>query len=153
MIVFVRALTLVCLLLALARVRAGYLGFVALALLSFGARVGFHLDPHRCELLVGPALALHSFRNYPHIVLCALFFLLTRWQLRGPQASGWAALATLAMGALVEIAEGVSGSGHCRLRDLLPDGAGALLGWVACAAGCTLIRAARRPRMASARTR
>jgi hypothetical protein len=32
------------------------------------------------------------------------------------------------MGALVEVAEGLSGRGHCRFRDLIPDSAGALLG-------------------------
>jgi hypothetical protein len=35
---------------------------------------------------------------------------------------------TLAMGALVELAEGITGRGHCRLRDLIPDSAGALAG-------------------------
>jgi hypothetical protein len=33
------------------------------------------------------------------------------------------------MGALLELAEGISGLHHCRLRDLLPDAAGAVLGW------------------------
>jgi hypothetical protein len=42
----------------------------------------------------------------------------------------WAFLAVIVMGALVEIAEGVSGSGHCRSRDLIPDAAGGLLGAV-----------------------
>jgi hypothetical protein len=45
-----------------------------------------------------------------------------------PSAFVWAGLATLAMGALVEIGEGVSGRDTCRLRDLVPDSAGALLG-------------------------
>jgi hypothetical protein len=39
-----------------------------------------------------------------------------------------AAVMTLAMGALVEVAEGVTGSGNCRLPDLLPDALGAALG-------------------------
>src|SRR5258705_13154761 len=40
----------------------------------------------------------------------------------------WALLATLLVGVLVEIAEGMTmtGRGHCRLRDLVPDAAGAL---------------------------
>jgi VanZ family protein len=42
----------------------------------------------------------------------------------------WAALITMTMGALVEIAEGVTGKGHCRSRDLIPDAAGALIGAV-----------------------
>ena len=40
----------------------------------------------------------------------------------------WAATVTIVMGALVEAGEGVTGKGHCRLRDLIPDAVGALLG-------------------------
>jgi hypothetical protein len=29
---------------------------------------------------------------------------------------------------LVELAEGISGNGHCRLRDLIPDTVGIILG-------------------------
>ena len=38
-------------------------------------------------------------------------------------------MTTLTVGALLELAQGLTGAGHCRLRDLLPDPAGALLGW------------------------
>jgi len=126
-----RIVSAIFLVLALARKRWAYLIFCVLALLSFAARAGFELDPHRCELLVGPELALYSFRNFPHIVLFALFFLLSRLQFTGSRATAIALIATLAMGALVELAEGVSGRGHCRLRDLLPDATGAALGWLA----------------------
>src|SRR6266478_2210671 len=50
-------------------------------------------------------------------------------QFRRSGARGiWALLATLLVGALVEIAEGMTmtGRGHCRVRDLVPDAAGAL---------------------------
>ena len=125
-----RLLTAVCLVLALARLRWAYAGFVALALLSFPARLGFVGTPRACEGLVSLGLALYSFRNLPHILLFAGFFLLTRRQLVGQRAGAWAAAGTLVMGALVELAEGASGAGHCRLRDMLPDAAGAALGWV-----------------------
>jgi hypothetical protein len=36
----------------------------------------------------------------------------------------------LVMGALVEAAEGIAGTGNCRLRDLVPDSAGAVVGAV-----------------------
>lgn len=39
------------------------------------------------------------------------------------------------MGALVEISQGVTGKGHCRLRDLIPDAVGALLGSVIVCSG------------------
>jgi len=114
--------------------RAAFVGFVALSLFSFALRAGWPavpLAPTACELLVGPELALYSFRNTPHIVLFALCFPVARRQFGG---AGAAFAATLAVGALVEAAEGLSGAGHCRLRDLLPDAAGALLGWAMLAA-------------------
>jgi hypothetical protein len=40
----------------------------------------------------------------------------------------WAGVACIIMGLLVELAEGFSGKGHCRMRDLVPDSAGILLG-------------------------
>lgn len=120
--------------------RLAFVGFVALGLSSFALRAGWParpLAPRACELVVGRALALHSFRNTPHLVLFALCFLLARAQFRRAgtdRRAGWRADAgafatTLAVGALVELAQGLSGAGHCRLRDLLPDAAGALLGW------------------------
>ncbi len=143
----VRALTLLLLaaallLPALRRRRAAFGGFVALALFSFALRAGWPaapLVPTACELLVGPELALFSFRNTPHIVLFALCFPLARRQFpvsrtdaRANRRAEVAAFATtLAVGALLELAQGVTGAGHCRLRDLLPDATGALLGWAA----------------------
>jgi hypothetical protein len=68
--------------------------------------------------------------NYAHIVLFAVFFVMTTRQLRMNTRAAWfcAGIATVVMGALVEGAQAVTGSGHCRVRDLVPDAAGALLG-------------------------
>jgi len=69
--------------------------------------------------------------KYRHIVLFAIFFLLTSVQARGYRARTQyliAAGAVMAMGVYVELAEGLTGNGHCRLRDLIPDAAGALVG-------------------------
>ena len=122
--------------------RVAFVAFVTAGVASFAFRAGWPaapLTPTRCEGLVGVALAMHSFRNTPHIILFGLCFLLARAQfapaplLRASPSNrraGVSALAvTIVVGALVEVAEGVTGSGHCRLRDLLPDTAGALLGW------------------------
>ena len=116
--------------LALFGFRWAYLGFVVLGLLYFPARVGFRLDPQPCELTFGLRLAVHSLTNYAHIVMFALFFVMTSAQFRMTKWSdfAWAATVTIVMGALVEIGEGVSGRGHCRLRDLIPDIVGILLG-------------------------
>jgi VanZ family protein len=103
---------------------------VLLGLLYFPVSVGFRLDPKPCELVPSIALAVYSLNNYAHIVLFALFFLMTSAQFRMSRWSGyaWAAMACIAMGILVELAEGISGAHHCRMRDLVPDGAGAVLG-------------------------
>lgn len=116
--------------LSLRGVRWAYATFVVLSLLYFPAKAGFRLDPTPCRLALDLPLALLSLTNYAHIVLFALFFLMTSAQFRtfNPRVFAWAGLATLAMGASVEAAQGISGWGHCRLRDLVPGGAGVLLG-------------------------
>ena len=117
-------------LLALRGVRWAYVTFVVLGLLYFPAKVGFRLDPRPCQLTFDIPLALHSLTNYGHIVLFALFFVMTCAQFRvlNRLAFAWSAAATLVMGALVEVAQGVTGEGNCRSRDLIPDGVGILVG-------------------------
>jgi hypothetical protein len=116
--------------LSLRGVRWAYITFVVLGLLYFPASVGFRLNPQPCELTLNIPLAIYSLTNYGHIVLFALFFLMTSAQLRTYHwsAFAWAALASITMGVLVELAEHISGNGHCRLRDLIPDAVGIMLG-------------------------
>lgn len=116
--------------LSLRGVRWAYATFVLLSLLYFPAKTGFRLNPTACQLALDIPLALFSLTNYAHIILFALFFLMTSAQFRtfNPRVFAWAALATLAMGASVEAEQGITGHGHCRLRDLVPDGAGVMLG-------------------------
>ena len=72
----------------------------------------------------------------PHIVLFGFFFLLTALQFDriGRRMLGWSFAATVALGLLVEIEEGATRTGNCRLTDVLPDAAGALIGMVLIAA-------------------
>ena len=116
--------------LSLRGVRWAYVTLVLLGLIYFPASVGFRLNPQPCELIPNLALAVSSLGNYQHIVLFVFFFLITSAQFRMSQWSGyaWAAMACIAMGLLVEVAEGISGTHHCRLRDLIPDAAGVVLG-------------------------
>lgn len=116
--------------LSLRGVRWAFVAFVVLGLLYFPAKAGFRLDPNPCQLAFGISLAIHSLTNYGHIVLFALFFLMASAQFRlsNRTAFAWSAAATVVMGALVEVAQGVSGEGNCRLRDLIPDALGILLG-------------------------
>ena len=110
--------------------RWAYITFLVLGLLYFPASVGFRLNPQPCELIPNIALAVHSLTNYKHIVLFGFFFLMTSAQFRMSHWSGyaWAVVACMVMGILVELAEGVSGNHHCRLRDLIPDAAGVMIG-------------------------
>lgn len=109
--------------------RIAYGLLVLQAPLYFLAEYGFRHLPPVCEWTFGVALALHSLRNYPHIVLFTVFFLLSYAQWPGVRGRVlWSIAATVGMGLLVECAQGVSGNGHCRMRDLIPDSVGALLG-------------------------
>ena len=124
-------LRVVLAILSLRGVRWAYLSFIALGLAYFPAKVGFRLDPHPCQLSFGVDLALHSLTNYPHIALFGVFFLISYVHFavrRSTRPMLTAAAISLIMGALVEIAQGLTGSGNCRSRDLIPDAVGILLG-------------------------
>lgn len=114
---------------ALRGARWAYAIFILLGLLWIPARTGFRLHAPPCDGLPSLDLALFALTKYKHIVLFGLFFLFTWRQFRGARhAMLWSALITMAMGVLIELEEGATGTGGCHLRDLLPDAAGALLG-------------------------
>lgn len=107
--------------------------------LYFFVEGGFRLSAPDCEWTFGLALARHSLTNYPHIVLFTILFLLTYAQFYGVRHRViWSIAVTLGVGLLLEISQGVSGRGHCRMRDLIPDSVGALLGLAIAAAGTKL---------------
>ena len=113
--------------------RWAYFTFVALGLFFFPARVGFHFNPQPCDCSLSVPLALFSLTNYGHIWRFAIFFLMTSAQVHSSRSRGQLLVAlgaVVAMGIYVELAEGFTGEGHCRLRDLVPDLAGAVLGAV-----------------------
>ena len=117
-------------LIALRGKRWAYLAFVLLGLLYFPAQTHFRVHAPKCEQLL-PTLQLlvPLLHNYAYIALFAGFYWMSWVQFRRADARGiWALLATLLVGALVEIAEGMTmtGRGHCRVRDLVPDAGGAL---------------------------
>src|SRR3989442_15050415 len=117
-------------LIALRGKRWAYLAFVVLGLLYFPAQTHFRVHAPKCEqLLPTMHVLVVSLHNYAYIALFAGFYWMSWVQFRRSDARGiWALLATLLVGALVEIAEGMTmtGRGHCRVRDLVPDAAGAL---------------------------
>ena len=125
--------------------RWAYALYILLGLAYFPVRVGWRFDPHPCEFISSAQLVLSSFTNYGHIVRFALFFAMSTAQVRKglrPTTAGFAfaSVMSLTLGVLVELAEGATGKGNCRLRDLIPDSAGMSLG----AIGVTLWHAARR---------
>src|SRR5258708_3647476 len=110
--------------------RWAYFAFVVLGLLYFPAQTHFRVHVPKCEQLLPTIQVLVlSLHNYAFIALFAGFYWMSWVQFRRADARVvWALLATLLVGVLVEIAEGMTmtGRGHCRLRDLVPDAAGAL---------------------------
>src|SRR6266576_947479 len=110
--------------------RWAYPAFVVLGLLYFPAQTHFHVHVPKCEqLLPTMQVLVLSLHNYAYIALFAGFYWMSWVQFgRSDARAFWALLATLLVGVLVEIAEGMTmtGRGHCRLRDLVPDAAGAL---------------------------
>ena len=116
---------------ALRGARWAYAVFVLLGFLWIPARTGFHFHPPKCELLPSFDLALYSLLNYKHVFLFGVFFVMTRVQLGNRRhALLMAFAATLVMGVLIELEETLTRTGHCRLRDLVPDSAGAAIGVV-----------------------
>src|SRR6266566_2454661 len=117
-------------LIALRGKRWAYLAFVVLGLLYFPAQTHFRVHAPKCEqLLPTMHVLVLSLHNYAYIALFAGVYWMSWVQFRRSDARGvWALLATLLVGALVEIADGMTmtGRGHCRVRDLVPDAAGAL---------------------------
>jgi len=131
--ILLRILSAVFLVFALTGRRWAYAAFMVSSLVYFPAQVGFHLTPHSCELLVPMSLALYSFHNYGHEILFTLFFVAS--VIHFSRSTDLlkvvllkSVIGCLIYGAIIEIGEGISGHGHCRLRDLLPDSAGILAG-------------------------
>ncbi len=111
--------------------RWAYATFIVLGLLYFPVSVGFVFNSRPCEWTFGLDLAVYSLTNFAHIVLFAVFFVMTIAQFRYEltwRTFGWSMLAVVVMGLLVELAEGLTGEHNCRMRDLIPDAAGGLLG-------------------------
>ncbi len=119
-------------LIALRGKRWAYFAFVVLGLLYYPAQTHFRVHAPKCELLL-PTLHLivPLLHNYAYIALFAGFYWMSWVQFGRSDARGvWALVATLLVAALVEIAEGMTGGGrgqvHCRVRELVPDAAGAV---------------------------
>src|SRR2546428_4787258 len=114
-------------LLALRGKRWAYLAFVVLGLLYFPAQTHFRVHVPRCEQLIPTMrLVVLSLHNYAYIALFAGFYWMSWVQFRKTEARAlWALLATLLVGALVEVAEGMTGRGARRRAESVPAAAAA----------------------------
>src|SRR5207302_5257991 len=102
--------------------------FVLLGLLYFPAQTHFHVHVPKCDqLLPTMHMVVLSLHNYAYIALFAGLYWMSWIAFQRADARGiWALVATLLVAALYEIAEGMTARGHCHVRDLVPDAAGAV---------------------------
>jgi hypothetical protein len=115
-------------LIALRGKRWAYLAFVVLGLLYFPAQAQFQVHAPKCQLLIPTMnVVVLSLQNYVLVALFAGFCWMSWVQFRSGNARiVWAVLATVFVAALIEIAEGMTGRGVCRVRDLVPAAGGAV---------------------------
>jgi VanZ family protein len=100
-----------------------------IAVTRIPARTGFRLERPACDLrLTLDNLAL-SVTKVPHIILFGAFFFLTVLQFNrlDRRALAWGLVATGMLGLLIEMEEGATRTGNCRITDVTPDLLGALI--------------------------
>lgn len=104
--------------------------FIVFAILAIPYRTGFQLVSPTCEIVPSIEGAVQALGKLPHIILFGLFFILAAIQFPRSWRSRflWAMLATIAFGLIIEFEEGATLTGNCRMRDLLPDILGGLIG-------------------------
>jgi hypothetical protein len=117
--------------------RWAYAAFVLLGVAYFPIRSGFYFEVRDCEMLVDLPLTLYSFTNYSHIIVSAMFFVMSARQFPAGSRSALiaAAVITMSMAVVVEASEATWGGGNCRLRDLIPAATGGLIGAATVVAG------------------
>ena len=106
-----------------------YAGYMLVAAVKIPLRTGFHLVNPSCDTALTLQNAQLSMTKVPHMVLFALFYLITVVQFDhvDRRAIAWSLLATAALGLLIELEEGATRTGNCRITDVLPDIFGALI--------------------------
>jgi len=108
--------------------RWGYTLFMIVGVLRIPTQAHFRFYVPACDLGLSWVNVRLSLTKVPHFALFGVFFLLTAWQFDRPgRRTYWSLIATLALGVLVELEEGATRTGSCRLADLLPDLGGALI--------------------------
>ena len=122
-----------------------YATYMIIAVTRIPARTRFHLVAPACDARLTLDNAARSMTKLPHMVLFGLFALLTAAQFTrlDRRTIYWSLAATVALGLIVELEEGATRTGNCRITDVLPDVAGALAVLVPLAVVVGSLRAAR----------
>ena len=110
------------------RRRWAFGAYLLFALARIPARTNFRLGAPACDVRLTLENASRSLTKLPHIVLFGVFFLLAALQFErfDRRTAALSLLLTSALGLIVEVEEGATRTGNCRLTDLLPDLVGAL---------------------------
>ena len=109
--------------------RWAYGAYMAVGVFAIPARTRFHFRPLRCDARLTEANVTAALSKGPHVILFAFFFLLTAAQFDtiDRRSLSWSFAATVGLGFLVEIEEGLTRTGNCRYTDVLPDIVGGLI--------------------------
>lgn len=93
------------------------------------ARTGFHLSSPMCDTRLTAENVGLSLTKVPHMVLFGIFYLLTvlQFDVFGRRTILVSLAATAGLGLLVELEEGATRTGNCRITDVVPDLVGALI--------------------------
>ena len=122
--------------------RWAYGAYVLYGVLRIPSRTGFQLDVPVCDLRFTFENVVASLTKVPHVLLFGFLFLITVVQFDrvDRRSLAWSFLATVAMGALIEIEEGATRTGNCRMTDVAPDACGALVAMTVAIAVATIQR-------------
>jgi len=122
-----------------------YATYMIIAVARIPARTSFHLAAPACDARLTLENAARSMTKVPHMVLFGLFALVTAAQFnRLDRRSLYGSLAaTAALGLIVELEEGATRTGNCRITDVLPDIVGALAVLLPAAVAIASVRASR----------
>ena len=102
--------------------------YLLYALFAIPRRTHFQFVVPACNLRVAAETVGPSLRKTPHIVLFGVFcaLVLLQFDRVDRRSLAWSVVATTVLGAIIELEEGATRTGNCRLTDLLPDIIGAV---------------------------
>lgn len=100
-----------------------------LAVTRIPARTGFRLTSPTCDTALTIENLALSLTKVPHIVLFGAFFLITLIQFDrvDRRSLAWSVAATAVISVIIEIEQGATRTGNCRMTDLAPNLVGALI--------------------------